>query len=67
IVILFLVAYAVAKRRYARRLAEMEEEEELLTRLIDPEQPTVHPSPSVHGKSRTITKIRVDDEIHTLH
>jgi len=67
IVVLFLVAYAVAKRRHTRRLAEMEEEEDLLDRLIDPVQPALRPSLPVRGKSRTVTKIRVDDDIHTLH
>lgn len=67
IVILFLVAYAAAKRKYRLRLQEMEKQEELIDRLASlSKDDTRIKAPGV-SLGHPPSKIRVDDEIHTLH
>lgn len=69
IVALFFIAYIVVVRRKKRRLTQMAEEEkqlELAIHLpITPPPPM--PKPQLVESTATATKIRVDDEIHTLH
>ncbi|MCP4605949.1 MAG: hypothetical protein GY847_36455 [Proteobacteria bacterium] len=71
IVILFLIAYTVAKRRNSKRLVEMEieekEEEERLKRFVYLDTEAPPSKPKTPGVPQVPTKIRVDDEIHTLH
>ncbi len=67
IVALFLVAYAAAKRRKARRYAEMEEEEDRLERLVTLGNTETSLRSPTANEPQVPTKIRVDDEIHTLH
>jgi hypothetical protein len=71
IVALFLLAYVLVKRRKKRRLQEMALEEEALDQVIETlDDLKEHALPAtVKAKSTAPvpTKIRVDDEIHTLH
>ena len=67
IVILFLIAYAMAKRKYRLRLKEMTKQEELIDRLASLEDRDLGVHFPVDTIKRPPTKIRVDDEIHTLH
>lgn len=63
IAVLFILAYFSVKRRRRDRLAEMEEEEEPLQRLIQVVDQLEHRTPPAPGK----VKIEVDGEIHTVH
>ena len=67
IVVLFIVAYLVVRRRSKRRLAQMELEEQLLDQAI--EDPRREPPPASRSLPQKMgkTKIRIDDDIHTLH
>jgi hypothetical protein len=67
-VVLFLAAYAVVRRKRRRRLAEMEREEEALLARIAP-RPAPRPVPPVPRSLRRLvkTKILVDGKYHTLH
>jgi len=72
---LFIYAYTAVKKRRRRRLAEMASEEEAVERLIGVmetlqrraarKQP-VKPAAALPAKN-VKTKIRIDDEFHTLH
>ncbi len=67
IVVLFFVAFAVVQRKKKKRLLEMEAEEML---AVEPrnEGPRRRPrEPMDPAGPKVPTKIRVDDEIHTLH
>ncbi|MDJ0764938.1 MAG: hypothetical protein QNJ97_18290 [Myxococcota bacterium] len=70
-VILFIVAYIAARQRKQKRMAQMEEEEMKITQTAHPlpgNAPTPEDMPvNIGVKVGTPTKIRVDDEIHTLH
>jgi hypothetical protein len=66
-VALFLLAYTVVRRRGKKRLREMEEEEKALYSLVKTEVKAADAKPKPHVVLRTPTKIRVDDDIHTLH
>jgi Peptidase MA superfamily len=69
--VLFLLAYVVSKRRRKRRLVEMGEEEEAIEQVIQTldslKDKAPHSIPEVSKTARVPTKIRVDDDIHTLH
>lgn len=69
IVVLFLVAYTAVKRRKQKRLKEMEAEEAALIEAQP--RPATHSRPPTRRRGPDIsqipTKIRIDDEIHTLH
>ncbi len=67
IVALFLLAYSVTKNRQKKRLEEMEQEEHQLDQFTELVENTPHPKPKVARISRVQTKIRIDDDIHTLH
>ena len=73
IAILFIMAYFTVRRRGRVRMAEMEEEEEPLERLISVveklEKTAGVPAGEPGGaqQSPPKTKIEVDGEIHTLH
>ena len=67
IVILFLIAYALAKRKFRMRLREMARQEELIDRLTDFNKGESGTKLHVASIGHPPTKIRVDDEIHTLH
>ena len=71
IVGLFFLAYAMAKKRRKRKMKEMEDEEaaieQVITTLDDLKKRALPAAPKAKSKERVPTKIRVDDEIHTLH
>ncbi len=71
IVGLFFVAYAMAKKRRKRKLKDMEDEEaaidQVMTTLDNLKKRALPAAPKAKSKERIPTKIRIDDEIHTLH
>jgi hypothetical protein len=69
IVALFLVAYAMVKRREKKRLAKMEEEEAHFDRLAAVDRISSekkHPHADL-SESENQSNVRIDDDIHTLH
>jgi hypothetical protein len=72
---LFVVAYMAVKKRRRKRLSEMEAEEAAVERLIDVMEQLQHKAGDPPKKKSlperppgsVKTKIRVDDEFHTLH
>jgi hypothetical protein len=67
IVVLFISAYLAAKRRTKRRIVEMEAEESIIDQTIghfEKKTSFTPTAPLIPGKK---TKIRIDDDIHTLH
>jgi hypothetical protein len=71
IVVLFIAAYLATRRRKKRKLAAMQREEEAVDRVIETLETlaakTLPSSPKSTSLERIPTKIRVDDDIHTLH
>lgn len=71
ITLLFLTAYVAAKRRKKRKLARMKLEEDAVDRVITAidslTEQKLPSSPKATSLMRMPTKIRVDDDIHTLH
>ena len=67
IVALFLLTYSVVRRRGKKRLKQMETEDNELDLLVKPETRIKAPSPKPRVAIGIPTKIRVDDDIHTLH
>jgi hypothetical protein len=71
IVILFFVAYVVVRIKRKKRLKEMAEEEAVLERTIvamEKAKDAANPGyPKSSSSAKIPTKIRIDDEIHTLH
>jgi hypothetical protein len=71
IVGLFFLAYTMAKRRRKKKMKEMESEEaaieQVITTIDELKKRALPAAPKAKAKERVPTKIRVDDEIHTLH
>ena len=71
IVGLFFLAYTMAKQRRKNKMKEMESEEaaleQVITTIDDLKKRALPAAPKAKSKERVPTKIRVDDEIHTLH
>jgi hypothetical protein len=66
-VVLFIVAYLAVRRRGKRRLAQMAIEENLIDQAIEPPRLKQLPAGSALPQKIGKTKIRIDDDIHTLH
>lgn len=71
IVALFFLAYYFARKRKKKRLKEMAVEEATLERVIgtldDLHKRALPSAPKAKSAQQIPTKIRIDDEIHTLH
>jgi hypothetical protein len=71
IVVLFIAAYIATRRRKKRKLLVMQREEEAVERVIETLESmaakTLPSSPKASSLERIPTKIRIDDDIHTLH
>ncbi len=67
IVALFLLAYTVSKNRQKKRLDEMEQEENRLDQLTELAGHISGTKPKITKLVRIQSKIRIDDDIHTLH
>jgi hypothetical protein len=71
IVGLFFLAYAMTKKRRKTKLKQMEEDEATIDQVISTidhlKKRALPAAPRARAKERIPTKIRVDDEIHTLH
>ncbi len=66
-VVLFVVSYFAVKRRQRRRMEEMEREEQLQDQAFDMVTTSHHAGSPALPLSLKKTKIRIDDDIHTLH
>lgn len=70
-VVLFLVAYLVSRRRKKQKLASLQAEEDAVERVIATldtlAEGKLPSAPKSTSLQRMPSKIRVDDDIHTLH
>ncbi len=71
ILVLFFIAYAATMRRKKKKLAQMQLEEDAVARVIETVEALaatkLPSSPKIASIQACPTKIRIDDDIHTLH